>query len=207
MKLSLNLLAVGAAAVLALPALADTYMLSNGGSAFATPGNYGTVSLVQNGSAVDFTVTMASALQFFVNTGNPNQSHDAFAFNATGVALNEITNIVMNGAGVTTYASTTPGANSPFGNFNFGIFANGYCQGNCPASGALTFTVLNSTVSDFLRLSTGGTPNAYFAADILSNGATGAVGVTSLVPEPESYALMLAGLGVVGAIVCRRRRV
>jgi hypothetical protein len=48
----------------------------------------------------------------------------------------------------------------------------------------------------------------------VTGNASGAVGGTyaflasaAPVPEPESYALMLAGLGVVGSIVRRRRRV
>ena len=72
----------------------------------------------------------------------------------------------------------------------------------------MTFKVLNSTLTDFALLSTGGSPNAYFAADLIrtEGGATGAVGaITAAVPEPETYALMLAGLGVMGFMAKRRR--
>jgi hypothetical protein len=76
----------------------------------------------------------------------------------------------------------------------------------------LKFTVNNANVADFLILSTGaGTLGpAYFAADVLvtsgdNKGATGAIGVTTAVPEPETYALLLAGLGMMGFMAKRRR--
>ena len=56
---------------------------------------------------------------------------------------------------------------------------------------------------------------AYFAADVIwtadtqSFGATGAIGVTHVttpVPEPETYALFLAGLGAMGFMARRRRK-
>ena len=65
--------------------------------------------------------------------------------------------------------------------------------------------MLNASVSDFLLLSSGG---AYFAADVLQagTGATGAIGVTAAVPEPETYALFLAGLGAMGFVARRRQK-
>jgi hypothetical protein len=55
---------------------------------------------------------------------------------------------------------------------------------------------------------------AYFAADVYWNAETnlprtGAIGVTQLttpVPEPETYALFLAGLGAMGFMARRRRK-
>jgi hypothetical protein len=209
MKFSRSVLGAAVAvaiSALALPASADTYSFNDGGSAFPSPGNYGSVTLTQDGANVDFSVVVYDPFDF-VNTGNPQTAHAAFTFNATGVALAEITAISMTGGGGTLYAATNPGGNSPFGNFSFGIY--GDCAGNCPASGPLTFTVLNASVADFLSKSTGGTPNAYFAADIIGPGGTGAVGVTNVtppVPEPGTYALMFAGLGVVGFMARRRKQ-
>jgi hypothetical protein len=170
--------------------------------AFGAP-SYGTVTLTQNGANVDFNISLRGDLNF-VTTGGP---HDLFAFNATGVVLGDITNLSVLGGG--TLAAHVPGADSPFGTFGFGIDCTS-CDNGGPGQqqDPMTFRVLNATLADFALLSTGGSPNAYFAADAIqtATGATGAVGaITAAVPEPETYALMLAGLGMMGFMAKRRR--
>lgn len=114
-----------------------------------------------------------------------------------------------NGLGAT-FGVAHPANDSPFGQFDFGI----YCTQNCSAGGSqggyadpLNFTVANATISQFASLSSSGSPTAYFAADVLlvSGANVGATGAVAAVPEPESYAMLLAGLGVMGAIVRRRK--
>lgn len=77
----------------------------------------------------------------------------------------------------------------PFGTTNFGSFAGG--------TGSYTFNL--PTAGDYHVDITGTATGAF--------GGTYAVGLqVAAVPEPETYAMLLAGLGVMGAIARRRKQ-
>jgi hypothetical protein len=200
--------AIGLSAVALPVAAVDYFFNATDVNAFGAP-TYGKVSLSQVGSGVLFSVSLDEFN--FVTTGN----HFVFSFNGNGVALGDIGTITD--AGPQTFSVTTPTAvNPPFGTFQFGIACATSCSNGNSAGGyndPLTFTVANASIADFLVQSTnaGSLGPAYFAADVVwtadtqSFGATGAIGVTTAVPEPETYAFMLAGLAIMGFIAKRRK--
>ena len=197
-----------ALAIVASPASAIDVTLYNlnttAVAAFGEP-SYGSVSLSQDGTAVDFLIELREDLNLVFD--NDGGSTAAFSFNATGVAVGDISG-VMDKAGKT-FAVAQPGIDAPFGVFTFGIV----CVSNCAHSvfgDVLAFKVADATLADFRIESTGGNPNAQFAADVFMTGsgvrgAVSAILVATPVPEPATYALMLAGLGAAGFIARRRK--
>lgn len=65
-----------------------------------------------------------------------------------------------------------------------------------------TTQAVNVTIQNLLLASTGVTPSLAF----VEKKFVGLTAVTAPVPEPETYAMMLAGLGLIGMAVVRRRQ-
>jgi PEP-CTERM motif len=177
-------------------------------------GAYGSVTLEQISGDVSVMVSLRSDLNF-VDTG---ESHAPFTFNIKGAVSSDITGISFyDGLGDVFAIDKDDVKNAPFGEFKFGIVCKSVVGNKCTKGGSgggyadpLSFTVKNANLLDFAFLSEDGKPNAYFAADVINeNGKTGAVGstmtVVTAVPETETYAMMLAGLGLMGTIARRRK--
>jgi len=175
-------------------------------SAFGS-GSFGSVSLTQSASDVLVSVSLRSDLNF-VDTG----SHSLFSFNLGGKSSKEDVGSITFASGLNGVFGVEDGStNSPFSKFTYEI----NCVSKCTPGGSgggyvdpLSFTVHNALVSEFAQLSTGKGTGAYFAADVINlSGNTGVIGATvAAVPEPETYAMLLAGLGLMGWTARRRNR-
>ena len=72
----------------------------------------------------------------------------------------------------------------------------------------LTFTDTGTLSLANFGLSSGGSANAFFAADIFGDGTTGpigAIGAVGSVPEPSTWAMMILGFMGVGFMAYRRK--
>ncbi|HET8871180.1 MAG TPA: PEP-CTERM sorting domain-containing protein, partial [Aquabacterium sp.] len=160
-------------------------------AAFPTGANYGTVDLTQNGSFVDVLVSLSSGYRF-VKTGG----HDTFTFNLGGASGYTVSNISSS-----KFNWFEPASNPGFGSFTDGLECGSCRNGGAGAQGStLSFRVNGVSLADFKP----NTKGYFFSADII--GRTGTTGAVAAVPEPESYALTFAGLGVVTLLAIRRNK-
>jgi len=177
-------------------------------------GGFGQVLVTDSaGGALTFDVTLFNGNQF-VSSGLDL----TFAFDLVGSPT-----ITYSGL---TSGFTIPGGIGPqqtagtyhmngFGDFEYGVEWGGQ-NGGPPNSfnGALHFVITsNGGALSLSSLETNGVGGPFFVADIYSATTfnTGAVdasagGPPTSVPEPETYAMLLAGLGMMGFVARRRKQ-
>ena len=167
---------------------------------------FGTVDVTQVGTAVNIVVDLAGTNGWALTGAADFQ---LFKFNGTGVAVGDIT-VNQTFAGQTLAAQTGNFNGSGTGDFLFGIACTTCGNGALTISSDIVFHVANATIAD---LTVANNVGNLFVADIWSaqTGNTGPVDVTAggpptSVPEPETYAMLLAGLGLMGFVARRRRR-
>ncbi len=167
---------------------------------------FGTVTLVQDGSQVDFTVTLSSGFEF-AKTGAVDDQ--AFKFN-------DFANPGLLATAIHLTAPATPlliGDKGAFngdgtGDFGFGIICPACAGGASDAfPGPIKFFVDNSLVSDFTTANAAGN---VFVVDIYNSattgvgaGNTGPIDASTPVAEPSS--LFFAGAAMVLAGMLGRR--
>jgi hypothetical protein len=171
------------------------------------PDDVGIITLTQNGAD---TVTVLVDLlpgYGFINTGGP---HTPFAFNLAGSEAGlSITSFLQPVGGVYSFGTfsinTGGGDNQPYGSYGVAIDSTARNGSGKGYFGDLQFNLTRVgglSTTDFLANANG----YYFSADISNGVNTGAQAwALTSVPEPESYAMMLAGLGLMGFVVRRRK--
>jgi hypothetical protein len=222
MKLKLQLLGTSliSAALICLPAIVRaqtaTYSLTSdhctGGCGPQQP-SFGNVAVTDlGGGALSFAVNLLNSNQF-VNTGVPL----TFAFELSGnpvITYSSLTagwlipNLINTNQQAANIALIGPDAYrmSATGVWEYGVLWNAQGGGHGTA-GPLNFQISgNGLTLASVEQNPGGN---FFAVDILS-GTTGATGVVDAsialtVPEPETYGMLLAGLGLMGYMIRRRR--
>jgi PEP-CTERM motif len=218
--LALALLSVALIAT-ATPAQADTFDLTSCHISTGCPAAgtvFGTVTLTQSGTSVNFDVVLDNGSRF-VETGAGGG--ELFLFNDS-LAGSTITNIsaTLNGSTVTIlgglsgFTNLSPVHADGTGDFTASVECTDSSQcngGSTPNINDLHFTVTNATLA---QLETTNANGNFFVADILCGATvTGCAGFTgpvdastppTTVPEPATLFLVGSGLASVGLFGRRR---
>jgi hypothetical protein len=171
-----------------------TVLCSNG----VTP--FGTVTISQTTTGADLLVNVQLGSPYFFNDST---GLEAFVFNPVGT-LGIVSSTLPTGF-------TAGGSVMEDG---FKQFTTSISYTGPKTVQSLTFDVDVSNTflldsSDFVLSTGNGGTKAFFAADITGNGNTGPVGaltLTTAVPEPSTWAMMILGFAGIGAMTYRRRK-
>jgi PEP-CTERM motif-containing protein len=199
---------------------------NSGFSGITSTGPYGTVELQLVAGVVDVTLNMASNFRL-IDTGFPG----TFGFNDTlndgtptaGSFSSSLYSGSSNNGGVDTGGGSGSDLHfDGFGSFDDAAATSGPSAGNTSAVSDLSFTISRAggftSVQQLVEETTdGGDGSAFFVADVFdkacgANGGTACTGLVGVsqdavvqpVPEPTSYAALLAGFGAIAFVIQRR---
>ncbi|SDP79048.1 PEP-CTERM protein-sorting domain-containing protein [Rhodoferax sp. OV413] len=176
------MMAIATAAVMAtsVPALAATtnvgVLTALGSTGYDTPVTYSAGSFSDS-----FTFSTTGGTNIFSVLAVKNSL-------TTASLLDPFTAVLTSLGGLTTYLTYSTAINSATNSFSQSL----YYTGNIAAD---TYTLTLS----------GGANNAS-SFSLLMSASSLSPDITTPVPEPETYAMMLAGLGLIGAVVRRRNK-
>lgn len=164
-------------------------------------GTLGVVTLIQNYfDTIEFSITLSPDTAF-VSTGGP---HHAFAFNLD-LASPYTISFDSPDNGMFVY-SGGPATNTPYGTFSNIIDCPGCGPGASHAySGVLAFTITAESGLSFDNIvaNAGG---YLFSADVIGPaGGTGNIASMAPVPEPNTYAMLLVGIGLIGLSMRKKK--